>query len=161
MRRTRSSAVPPSPRELRGQVLTCHIQSHYESRGSGFSSCLYTCLFSRVAMERSRHRPFRPMIRWGFVGSTIYGVFFLSTLLSSFMKTSWDAQIAAAIFSAPTSAWTLDAMQSSLRMLGLPSSSHRQFLEWLMIYIAGTIQYFGVGFLLGILLSPTDKRGRP
>ena len=96
---------------------------------------------------------FRRMILWGLTCAGLYTIFFCAALSSAVFRGTWDAQIAVAFISAPTSAWILGAIHPLLGMIGTPGSSHRQIAEWITIYIAGTFQYFALGFLINMLLD--------
>ena len=95
----------------------------------------------------------------GLICAGLYAIYFCATLLSAVLKQNWDAEIAAAFISAPTSAWILGAIDPLLEMIGIPGSTSRQIAEWVTIYIAGTIQYFSLGFLITMFLDDENTKG--
>ena len=107
-------------------------------------------------MVKKKSNNVRPMILWGLTCAGLYAIFFFAALLSAVLKQSWDAEIAAAFISAPTSAWILGAIGPLLEMIGAPGSASRQITEWTTIFIAGTVQYFSLGFLITMLLDSEE-----
>lgn len=103
----------------------------------------------------------RPVF-WGVVASGAFILFFGATLVSSLVKQSWDAQIAAAIVSAPTSALVLSLVRPLLENLGEYGSLNREVAVWVTLLVSGSIQYFLIGFLLATFFggSPTKEDGR-
>jgi hypothetical protein len=96
---------------------------------------------------------------WGLLASGLFILFFGATLGSSLIKHSWDAQIAAAIVSAPTSALLLNLARPLLEALGEYGSLKREVAVWATIFISGSIQYFLIGFLLARIVagSPANE----
>ncbi len=82
----------------------------------------------------------------GLILAGLYVVYFGATLLAWTQKGSWDAQIAAAIVSFPTSALFLGLTRPLLPMLGEYGSAARDIAVWAIIFASGTIQYFVLGF---------------
>ncbi len=85
----------------------------------------------------------------GLILAGMYIIFFCATFLSWVLKGTWDAQIAAAFVSAPVSVLALDAARPLLQALGGYESAARATAVWLILFLAGCIQYFTVGFMLG------------
>lgn len=85
-------------------------------------------------------------------------MFFCATLYSALAKQTWDAQVAAAIVSSPTSAFVLEALRPFLQTLGDYGSPARELAVWMTLLISGFTQYFLVGLLLAKFLASEPPR---
>lgn len=94
----------------------------------------------------------------GLIAAALYAIFFFAALSSVVLGQNSDAQIAVAFISAPTSAWILGAIRPLLGMIGEVGSTSRHIAEWLVLYLAGTTQYFLLGFLITMFMSREDSR---
>lgn len=95
----------------------------------------------------------------GLILAGLYSIFFCATFLSWALKGSWDAQIAVAFVSAPASALILGSMHHLLLGLGEYGSANREIAVWLILFTAGFIQYFALGFFaVKLWFSYTSER---
>lgn len=94
-----------------------------------------TCKFSRA-------------LKIGFGCAASFTLLFSAMLLSAILKGSIDAQIAAAVISAPTSGFALRFVAPLLPIFGGYESVWRQAVIWIILFVCGFAQYFVIGYLI-------------
>ncbi len=88
----------------------------------------------------------------GVTCAVTFVAFFCAALLSHILGKSWDAQVAVAFLSAPTSAVLLNLAADLLQVFGGQGGVGEQVAQWSVLLCAGMFQWFLVGFLAAFLL---------
>jgi hypothetical protein len=109
-------------------------------------------------MVNNMDNNFRKMTKFGLLAAGLYTLFFFAAFSSVVLNKNSDGQIAVAFISAPTSAWILGAIRPLLGMIGDIGSASRNIADWVVLYLAGTIQYFLLGFLITLFLISDDSK---
>ena len=93
---------------------------------------------------------------FGCIGALAFTLFFAATCISYYTKGTWDAQIATAFVSAPTSLVLIKTLHPVLEYLGELGSPRRQIGEWAVLWVAGGLQYFFAGVVVAWATTSKD-----
>jgi hypothetical protein len=95
--------------------------------------------------------PMRPA-RLGLAFQLPYLVYLLYCIARAVVTDDAGTQVAVAFWSFPTSMFAFTAAQAVLDWLGPYGDVSRRVGEWILLALAGSLQYFVLGYLIGKVL---------
>lgn len=85
----------------------------------------------------------------------IFLIFYISCMMAH-IKGQWDATIAIAIISAPTSILIFYPMEFAYDLLGKSHPIIYEIISALLLLLGGIVQYYILGIIVADLMSPKD-----
>ena len=97
-------------------------------------------------------RDLRP-VHVGIIGALVFLAIYLLCVINAFVKNDAEPQLVLAFFGFPSSWILITVFHPLLEWLGPFGSTTRRIGEWSLLFLAGIVQYWSIGYLVAYLVG--------